>query len=162
MKHKKKDDVEVVSKDDRYEISPFREMESYWDDFFRHPFSLVRSPVWPRFPAAEKGMVAPVVDIFEDGDDMVIKAEIPGIAKEDLHVEISENSVTISGEKKQEHKVDRKNYHRVECSYGSFSRSFRLPDNVIVDQAKASFNDGVLEVRIAKSDTSKKKTITID
>ena len=92
---------------------------------------------------------------------MVVKAEIPGISKDDLNVSLTEDSLTISGEKKQEEKVEKKDFHRVERSYGSFSRSFRLPDNVDGSKAKASFKDGVLEVRIPKTKATKQKKIPI-
>jgi len=92
---------------------------------------------------------------------MVVKAEIPRIGKDDLNVSITENTLTISGEKKQEEKTEKKDFHRVERSYGSFCRSFRLPDNVKGEKAKAQFTDGVLEVRIPKTKESKVKKITI-
>ena len=98
---------------------------------------------------------------FEEGSDMVVKADIPGIGKDDLNVSITENTLTISGEKKQEEKVEKKDFHRFERSYGSFSRSFRLPDNVNGEKAKANFTDGVLEVRIPKTKESKVKKISI-
>lgn len=158
----KKEKSELTVKDEPYEISPFREMERYFDEVFRHPFSLLRHPMWPQFRFPERNDLSPTVDIFEDGDEVVVKAEIPGIKKSDLKVDITENSLTISGEKKQENQVDRHDYHRVECSYGSFRRSFRLPDNVISDQARATFKDGILTIRMPKSDKSKKKRITID
>jgi HSP20 family protein len=92
---------------------------------------------------------------------MVVKADLPGITREDLNISISENTLTITGEKKKEEKVDRKDYHRVERSCGSFSRSFRLPDNVSADKAKASFKDGVLEVRMPRTKAPRQKKITI-
>ncbi|WP_163337502.1 Hsp20/alpha crystallin family protein [Desulfopila sp. IMCC35008] len=162
MKDQKKKKANIVVKNTPYEMSPFREMEHYFDDFFRNPFSLLRHPMWSRAQETANTIVTPVVDIFDDGNEMVVKAEIPGVTKEDLNVDISENSLTISGEKKQEQKIDRQNYHRVECSYGSFSRSFSLPDSVIGDEARASFQEGILEIRIPKSKTSKVKKITIE
>lgn len=161
MKEKTKEKANIVKKTP-YEMSPFREMEHYFDDFFRNPFSLLRHPMWSRNQEPGHDIVSPVVDIFDDGNEMVVKAEIPGIKKEDLCVDISENSLTISGEKKQEQKIDRQNYHRLECSYGSFSRSFSLPDNVIGDEAKASFQEGVLEIRIPKSEKKNVKKINIE
>jgi HSP20 family protein len=92
---------------------------------------------------------------------MVIKAEIPGMKKEDVNVSITGNTVTISGEKKQEEKVEKKDYYRVERSYGSFCRNFRLPDDVNSDKVKASFKDGVLEVRMPKTKEGKQKKIEI-
>ena len=137
-------------------------MERYFDEMFRQPFSFFgQHPMWPRIQFPVKEMILPTVDIYEEGKEVVVKAEIPGMKKSDISVDIDENRITISGEKKQEKKVDKKDYHRVECSYGSFCRSFRLPDTVNSDKAKASFKDGILEIRIPKSGKEKKKKITI-
>lgn len=162
MKEKTREKANIVVKNTPYDISPFREMEHYFDDFFRNPFSLFRHPMWSRVQEPGSNVVTPVVDIFDDGSEIVVKAEIPGITKEDLSVDISDNRLTISGEKKQEQKIASQNYHRVECSYGSFSRSFSLPESVIGDEARASFQEGVLEIRIPKSEKSKVKKITIE
>lgn len=158
----KKEKKEVVAKEETRPDTSFGEMERYFDRFFRHPFSLM-TPQWPfrEFPFPKMGEISPSVDIFEEGGEMVVKAELPGISKENLHVTISENTLTITGEKKQEEKVEKKDYHRLERSYGSFSRSFRLPDNVNGDKAKASFKDGVLEVRVPKTKETKQKKISI-
>lgn len=153
---------ELIRPEESFEISPFREMERYFDELFRHPFSLFGYPAWKRGQLARSSIVSPTVDIFEDGNDVVVKAEIPGITKDDLKVDITDDSITISGEKKQEKEVNREDYHRLECSYGSFRRSFRLPETVESDKAKATFRDGILEIRMPKSETSKKRRITID
>ncbi|MFZ5799180.1 MAG: Hsp20/alpha crystallin family protein [Desulfobulbaceae bacterium] len=156
----KKQKTELVTKEETRPDTYFGEMERYFDRFFRHPFSLMNQP-WPFREVPGMGDVSPSVDIFEEGGDMVVKAELPGISKENLNVTITENTLTITGEKKQEEKVEKKNYHRIERSYGSFTRSFRLPDNVNSDKAKASFKDGVLEVRVPKTKETKQKKITV-
>ncbi len=135
-------------------VSPFQEMEDWFDDFFRRPFSLMRPSWWPR--TVEE--VSPSVDVFEEGDDVVVKAELPGIKKEDIEVNLSDDIMTISGEKKKEEKVQKKDYYSLERSFGSFRRSFRLPSEVLPDKAKAAFKDGILEIRVPKSDEAKKKT----
>ena len=158
----KKEKTELVTKEETRLDTPLGEMERYFDRFFRHPFSLM-TPGWPlrEFSFPKLGEISPSVDIFEEGGEMVVKAELPGIAKENLNVSITENTLTITGEKKQEEKVEKKDYHRIERSYGSFTRSFRLPDNVNGDKAKASFKDGVLEVRVPKTKETKQKKVTI-
>lgn len=158
---KKKEKAELVTKEDTRPETYFGELERYLDRFFRHPFSMMTQPPWNFGDFPKPGAMSPSVDIFEEGNDMVVKAEIPGISKEDLNVSITEDSLTISGEKKQEEKVEKKDFHRVERSYGSFTRSFRLPDNVNGEKAKASFTDGVLEVRIPRTKEAKKKKIQI-
>ncbi len=157
-----KEKVKLLAKKKPDDTSSLGEMERYFDEIFHQPFSLLGHPMWPRPQITDQKVISPTVDIFEEDKEIVVKAEIPGMKKNDISVDIGENSITISGEKKQEKKVDKKNYHRVECSYGSFFRSFRLPDNVITDKAKASFKNGVLEIRMPKSGKWKKKKITIE
>jgi HSP20 family protein len=159
---KEKTTTEIVTKKEPEALSPFGEMERYFEEIFRQPFSFFgHHPMWPRTGFPGKEMISPTVDIFEEDKEVVVKAEIPGMKKSDISIDIDENSITISGEKKQEKKVDKKDYHRVECSYGSFCRSFRLPDTVNSDKAKASFKNGVLEIRMPKSGKGKKKQISI-
>ena len=101
--------------------------------------------------------IAPTVDIFEKNNNVVVKAEIPGMKKEDIEVNLTDNTITISGEKKKEDKVEKKNYYRFERSYGSFCRSFRLPKEVRPDKTKASFKDGILEIKIPETAEAKKR-----
>jgi HSP20 family protein len=138
-------------------VSPFETMERWFEEAFRKPFSLL-GPSWlPRLRTTEMEEAIPSVDIFEEGDNVVVKAELPGIKKEDVDVSVTDNVISISGEKKKEEKVERKNYYREERSYGSFTRSFRLPMEVQTDKAKASFKEGVLEIRIPKTEEAKKR-----
>ncbi len=135
---------------------PFEGMEKRFEDFFRRPFSMVSPAWWPGSREAE-GEIAPSIDIYEEGDDVVVKAELPGMKKEDIEIHLTEDSITISGEKKKEEKVEKKGYYRHERSYGSFARSFSLPTDVRTDDAKAEFKEGILEVRIPKTEEAKKK-----
>lgn len=135
------------------------DVEKYFDTFFRNPLSLMAAPILTS-PLREEG-INPSVDIFNDGDDLVLKAEVPGISREDLDISFDQNVLTISGEKKQESKIEEKDYHRIERSYGSFSRSFKMPGDVNADEAKASFKDGLLEIRIPRTGTDKPKKIEI-
>jgi len=136
-------------------LTPFERMEEMFEDFFRRPFG---RPWWPTLPRLfEERELVPSVDIFEEGDDVVVKTELPGMAKDDIEVNLTDNTITLSGEKKKEEKIEKKDYYRLERSYGSFSRSFTLPADVQTDKAKASFKNGVLEVRIPKTEEAKKK-----
>jgi HSP20 family protein len=137
-------------------LSPFEAVERRFEDFFKRPFSLMGPPWWPGLRLAE-GEIAPSIDIYEEGDDVVVKAELPGMKKEDIEVDLKEETITISGEKKKEEKVERKGYYRLERSYGSFARSFSLPAEVHMDEAKAQFRDGVLEIRVPKTNEAKRK-----
>lgn len=159
-KDKKHEEKEVMVPEKAELVSPFEEMERWFGDFFNRPFF---SPMWmPRFNLPRMQQVTPSLDIYEEEDAVVVKAELPGIGKEDVEVDISDDLLTISGEKKAEEKLERKDYHRIERSYGSFSRSVRLPGEVLSDQAKASFKDGVLEVRIPKTEAAKQKKRKIE
>ena len=161
---KTKEKTGLLVKEETRPDTYFGEMERYFDKFFRHPFSVMTPPVgWMDFLGnhTKFGEISPTVDIFEEGNDLVLKAELPGIKKTDLNVTITENRITISGEKKQEEKVEKKDYHWIESSYGSFTRSFRLPENVNGDAAKASFKEGILEIRVPKTEEAKQKKITV-
>jgi HSP20 family protein len=153
----KKETREVVKAEPSRAITPFEEMERWFDEAFRKPFSFLRPSMWPRMGMPDMEEVQPSIDIFEEGDNVVVKAEIPGMKKEDIDVNLTDNMVTISGEKKKEEKVEKKNYYRLERSYGSFYRSFRLPKEVQTDKAKANFKDGVLEIKIPETEEAKKK-----
>lgn len=136
-------------------LSPFERMEEMMEDFFRRPFG---RPFWSGMPRMmEEIEPTPSVDIYEEGDNIVLKSEMPGMSKEDVEVNLTDDTITISGEKKKEEKVEKKNYYRLERSFGSFKRSFALPAGVQSDRAKASFKNGVLEVAIPKSEEAKKK-----
>ena len=103
----------------------------------------------------------PKVDISETQQQYDIRAEIPGMKKEDIKVAVNKNVLTLSGEKKEEKKVEDKKYHRVESYYGSFQRSFVLPDGIKADKVTADFKDGVLMVTVPKSEETKEKTVEI-
>jgi len=136
-------------------LSPFEEIERLFEEVWKRPFSVLGSIV-PRI-RGESEVIAPAVDIYEEGDDLVLKADLPGLNKDDIEVKITDDYITISGEKKKEEKVEEKNYYRYERSYGSFTRTFRLPVEVQTDKAKAKFENGVLEVRIPKTEEAKSK-----
>lgn len=150
-----KKDIRDLTKIESTLLSPFEEIDRIFDEFMKRPFSLFRSIV-PRL-REETGIISPAVDIYEEGDELVVKAELPGLKKEDIEVKLTDDYITISGEKKKEEKVEEKNYFRYERSYGSFSRTFRLPVEVQTDKAKAKFENGVLEIRIPKTEEAKTK-----
>lgn len=158
----KKGKTELAKPDVIKTLSPFDEMERYFNEVFRRPFSFI-SPSWSKQIFPEMEDVTPSIDVFEDGDDIVVKTELPGMKKEDIEVNLTEDSITVSGEKKREEKVERKDYYRLERSHGSFHRSCRLPAEVKTAGARAEFKDGVLEVRAPKAEQArtKKKKIAI-
>jgi HSP20 family protein len=104
---------------------------------------------------------APTVDIIENDSAYLVTAELPGVRKEDIHITLEEGVLTIAGERKQEQTEKARKFHRVERSYGSFTRSFRLPDNIDAEKIEARFRDGVLAVAVAKSETARPRHIEV-
>ena len=109
----KKEKKELVKVEPTKALSPFQEMEKRFEDFSRRPFSLLPS-WWPRLRLPEIEEVPPSMDIFTEGDDVVVKAELPGMKKEDIDVSLTKDTISISGEKKKEEKVEKKDYYSLE------------------------------------------------
>src|ERR671924_615245 len=129
------------------------EMNRLLNQFFREGDGEEAS--WPT------GGGVPPVDIPETNDAVVLKAELPGFSKDDVHVELLNNRLTLRGERKHEAEVKEEQYHRRERAYGSFQRSFQLPATIDQDKVTASFKDGILELRFPKSEKAKPKNIAI-
>ena len=108
-----------------------------------------------------RGAWNPNVDIYENKDQIVLEAELPGMNRGDFDLTIENNVITLRGERHFEKKDESDNYHRVERSYGSFSRSFTLPQTVSGDGATAEYNDGVLRVTLPKKEETKARRIEI-
>ena len=141
---------------------PFRELEdvsSRLNRIFERP--LIRSESGKEMLAVADW--APSVDISETDAAYLIKGEIPGVKKEDVKVTIQDGMLTIQGERKHEKEEKGKKFHRVECSYGNFMRSFQMPDDADENNVKAEFKDGMLNVTLAKSAkaTDKAKAINV-
>ena len=107
------------------------------------------------------GMWNPAVDLYEKDDHFVIKAELPGVDKNDIKVDLKDRVLTLSGERTYDNEIKEENYYRKERSYGKFQRAFRLPADVDSDKIKAEFKDGVLQVEVPKPDEIKAKQVTI-
>lgn len=104
---------------------------------------------------------APEVDVEETKDAIVLRADLPGMNKKNMHISVEDGRLTISGERKGEHAAEGKNFHRIERTYGSFCRSFTLPATVLGDRVEASYKDGVLEVTVPKAEEVKPREIEI-
>ncbi len=137
---------------------PFRELRSLQDEMNRL-FLTNYSRGEDREIAS--GAWAPAVDIFENKDQLVIEAELPGMSPEDVNVSIENNVLTLHGERKFEKKAESDNFHRVERSYGSFTRSFTLPPTVSSENVNAVFENGVLRLTLAKREEAKPRRIEI-
>jgi HSP20 family protein len=144
-----------------WEISPWRpfefekmrkEMDRLWDSFLEGR---------PARRTREGEEWVPSLDFSETKSDLVVKAELPGIDPKDIEISLNEDVLTIKGEKRQEKEEKEEGYHLVERSYGSFTRSVRLPREVQNDKINASYKNGVLKITLPKSEETKKKEIKI-
>ncbi len=133
-------------------IQDLNEMDRFFDDWHR-----------PARYRAEHGSLdwLPAVDILEADDHVEIRAEIPGLSETDVHVSVTDDVLTLKGEKKHESEEKAPKYHRVERSYGRFQRSFTLPSNLNPEDIKAKFTNGVLTVSIPKVEKVKPKEIQV-
>jgi HSP20 family protein len=138
-------------------------MDRLFEDFMRPgaPFGFR----WPerlfgRWPV-EFDVRAPALDVFEEKDAVVVKAEVPGMTKDDLRVDVSGDVLTLRGEKKKEEKVEEDDYYCQERMYGAFTRSIRLPVDVRAEKAMATFKNGILELRLPKSEEAKRQRVSV-
>ena len=137
---------------------PFRDT----DDFFRS-----FSPMFGRWPSmfgedgGSRNEWLPAVDIRETDGEFLVTAELPGLTRKDVHVRLEDNVLTVEGERKQEKEAKGERTHRVERIYGSFRRSFTLPDNVDAGSIRAECKDGVLTVHVPKRPVEKAKPLEI-
>ena len=123
-----------------------------FDDTFGRPRAYAKAPA---------GVWLPPVDILESKDAYLIRAELPGMKKEDFNVEVNDGTLTLTGERKYEEPASGVEYHRVERVAGKFSRSFYLPQTVKQDGIKATYRDGILEVHVPKAEEAKPRQIAI-
>ena len=144
--------------------APFGDMEQFFDNLFTRgwlrPFGWER-PRWGELMGTFEERM-PKVDIIDREEQVVVRAEVPGVNKDDLDVSVSDNAVTIRGETRHEEKEEKGDYYRSEMTRGSFARTVMLPTNVDANQAKAKFSDGVLELTLPKVEQARKKTVKID
>lgn len=139
---------------------PFRELRSLQDEMTRL-FTGVMPASGNREDFMTAGAWAPSVDIFEDKDRLILEAELPGMRRQDFEISVENNILTLRGERKFEKKAEGDNYHRVERSYGSFTRAFTLPPTITADGATADFENGVLRVSLPKREETKARKIEI-
>lgn len=143
-----------------YGIEPWRpfrelgalreEMDKLWNRFFEWPSS-----------EPSRGEWIPFLDVSETKDNIVVRAEVPGMDPKDIDVSYADGVLTVRGEKKQEKEEKDENYHMMERRYGSFSRSIRLAHEIESDKIKADYKDGVLKISLPKSEEAKKKEVKV-
>jgi HSP20 family protein len=139
---------------------PFRDLATTQREFDR----LFKEAFTPLFGEGDISTRtwAPPVDIFETENDIVLKAELPGVDPKDVEVKVEDNTLYLKGERKFEKEVKDENYHRIERSYGSFARSFSLPNSINAEKVKAEYKDGLLTLTLPKREEAKPKTIKIN
>ena len=125
----------------------FNDFDSWFDNDF---FDRTTETTW-----------TPAIDIKEQNGKYLLKADLPGINKKDIHVELKDGYLTLKGERKSEHAENNANYHRIERTYGSFQRSFRVPEGLTEKDIIAKYNDGVLEMSIPVPKVEKPKAIEV-
>lgn len=140
-----------------------KEMERWFERFFEEPMF---PRMWRRLPMMrmfkELEGISPVVDMYDKKDEIVVKAEIPGVEKENINISVSENTLTIKGEMKKEEEVKEEDYYYSEREYGSFARMLSLPAKVQSDKIKASFKNGILEIHLPKAEEAKPKEVKVE
>lgn len=148
-------------------LSAFDEMDRMFDRWLEHfyPRGWLRQfrTEWPAMGAALpfEGRM-PKVDVVDRDEDVVVRAELPGIEKDEVEISVADNTVTIKGESKREEKEEKGDYYRCEISHGAFARTVVLPHNVNAEAGKATFKDGVLELTLPKVEKAKRRSIKID
>jgi HSP20 family protein len=151
----------VPSKRDGWGIDPFREMESLQKEMNRlFDFSLSRQPFGDT--ALFSGQWAPAIDVYDSRDSILVKADLPGLKKEEIEVSIQNDNLIVKGEKKRNEEIKEENYYRTERFCGSFLRTIPLPCEVDASRVQANYKEGVLELILPKSEEAKPKKIKID
>ncbi|MCM8800599.1 MAG: Hsp20/alpha crystallin family protein [Candidatus Omnitrophica bacterium] len=141
------------------EWDPFRELldlEKEFQRFFDTSLELLPERV------SKEGIWSPSLDVAEDKENIIIKADLPGVKQQDINISITGDILTLQGERKREEEVKDKSYHRIERFYGVFKRSFTLPPYADTTKVKATYKDGVLEIVIPKTEESKPKQIKVE
>jgi HSP20 family protein len=131
-------------------IDPFRELAGFFENF---------ADVAKEAPGF--GTFVPAVDVYEDEHNLTLKLEVPGINEEDFKVNLENNTLTVTGERKFEKEEKEENFHRIERRYGSFTRTFRLPNTVDTERVEAGYDKGILKITLAKKAEAKPKEIKV-
>jgi len=160
---KKENKQEVQKVEPTHILSPFEEMERMFDNSFSrgwmHPFRF-NFPSFPETKAFEGK--TPSVDVIEKDNEIIVKAELPGVDKKDLDISVTNNTVTIKGSTSHEEKEEKGDYYRCEISQDSYSRTLSLPAEVDEEKTKAKFKNGVLKLTLPKLKKSKRHNVKVE
>jgi len=151
----------VPYKRDNWWVDPFSELENLQKQMNQlFDFSLSRNPF--NDTTLLGGQWAPAIDVYDSKDNLLIKADLPGLSKDEIEVSIQDNNLLLKGEKKKDKEINEENYFKTERFYGSFFRTIPLPSAVDSANVDAKYEDGVLTLTLPKKEESKPKQITID
>ncbi len=142
-------------------MNPFEEMDRLFENFFPRDWVQPVRQSWSEIAAPFDGKV-PRIDVLEKDDAIVIRAELPGVSKDNVDISLTEDSATITANTHQEQDEEKGNYYHREITRGSFSRTVSLPIAVQSDQAKATFKDGMLELNLPKAAPAKRHSIKVE
>ncbi len=151
-------------------LAPFKRIDFFADPFhgFEYSGSEISNFLKPisRLMRRDVGLFSndwmPSVDVFDSDNEVLVKADIPGLKKDEMDISVNDDLLTIKGEKKMESKVNEESYYKSERFYGSFSRTIHLPSAVEEDNVKATYKDGVLELHLPKKEKAKTKRISVE
>jgi HSP20 family protein len=145
-------------------MNPFGDLEHWFQDHLPNWFTAPFPKTWPTLGGVRPPFSGrwPKVDLIERDSEVMVKAELPGVTKENLEVSMTDHSVTIHATTSHEEKEEKGQYYRREISHGEFERTIPLPDGVNADAAKASFKNGVLELVVPKAKATPRKTVKVD
>jgi HSP20 family protein len=160
MTSKRKELMEAVP---RRELHLFDEMDRLFDALFHRGWLRPFRESWPEWAGLGETfeMTAPRVDLIDREEELLVRAEVPGVEKKDLEVDLSGQMLTIRGERRREEKKEEGEYFRSEIARGSFSRTLRLPEEVDFEKARAEFADGMLEIHLPKTHKTERRRITV-
>ncbi len=163
-KETKKKEGELQRVEPSRVMTPFEDMDRWFESFFPRGWMRPFRMDWPtrgELAAPFEGRM-PKVDVIDREDEVLVRAEVPGVEKENLDVSVSDNAVTIKGETTREEKEEKGDYYHCEISRGAFARTVHLPSGVDTGKTKAQFKDGVLEMTLPKVEKAKRRSIKIE
>jgi len=156
--------TELIETAPRREIDVFDEMDRMFDTLFPRGWLRPFRDVWPQWARFDEALEfgTPRVDVIDRGEEIVVRAEVPGVDKKDLEVDLTGRHLRIRGERRTEEKREEDEYVRSEIARGTFSRTVRLSEDLDFDKVKADFKDGILEIHMPKTHKTERRHIKVD
>jgi HSP20 family protein len=143
--------TQLVKKEPESLLSVFRkDLDRFFEEFWGG-----------RFPSFFEAEFAPPVEVGETNEEVFVNIQVPGMKKEEVNVQLTEGALSVKGERKEEKEEKKKNFYRREFGYGSFARTIGLPEEVEIDKAVATLDNGVLKVRIPKTEKARKRSVAV-